>query len=572
MRCAVNKIIGYSGFVLVLFFTGCQGLPDYDKVGYAPPEAFEPDSEYPYYGSFTRVGFIEPEVIHKKLHLYKRRGQFQMLHIVREQPEKAAEYCRELLKETPDDPEFWYTLCIAQCQMDDILGAIRSMGEALHHNLPFERFLAGPRELIQPLAETDAFRKTAAEYGLRLIHGPLLGCVTGSSASFWVRTVEKSSVRVKVSRNKNMNHSVYSETVVSDPEEDYTAVAWVSGLQSSKRYYYDVIIDGESALDSPHPSFRTYPAKGKAAMFQVGFGGGAGYVPWHERMWNVIASHDPVAFFLMGDNVYHDMPEAVHGGHNYTYYRRQSRPEFRHLVSGTAIYAIWDDHDCATNDVFMGPYREKPDWKMDLFHLFRRNWNNPAYGDEEWPGVWFKLSIGDVDFFMLDGRFYRTNPHLEKPTMLGPVQKAWLKDVLLRSKGTFKVIVSPVPWSYGSKGESLDTWNGYREERTEIFDFLADNEIEGVFLLSADRHRSDAWRIERPNGYALYEFESSRLTNEHVHKVMPGSLFGYNEKQSFGLLTFDTTLEDPIVIYQIYSIDDELIHTLEVKKSELVHK
>jgi len=131
--------------------------------------------------------------------------------------------------------------------------------------------------------------------------------------------------------------------------------------------------------------------------------------------------------------------------------------------------------------------------------------------------------------------------------------------------------VSPVPWSYASKGESLDTWNGFKEERTEIFNTLAENKIEGVLLLSADRHRSDAWLIDRPNGYALYEFESSRLTNEHVHKVMPGSLFGYNEKQSFGLLSFDTKKSDPTITYQIYSIDNELIHTLEVKKSEMVH-
>jgi alkaline phosphatase D len=171
---------------------------------------------------------------------------------------------------------------------------------------------------------------------------------------------------------------------------------------------------------------------------------------------------------------------------------------------------------------------------------------------------------------MLDGRFYRTNPHKKPPTMLGPTQKAWLLAALAASNATFKVIASPVPWSYKSKGKSLDTWNGYKQERAEIFDFLAHNNIEGVLLLSADRHRSDAWIIERSNGYPLFEFESSRLTNEHVHKIIPESLFGYNEKQSFGLLIFDTKRHDPSVTYQIYSIDNELIYTLEVKKSELV--
>jgi len=464
-----------------------------------------------------------------------------------------------------------YTLSIAQCQLGELDEAVITMEMALSKGFPFERYLAGPRDLLRPLAETKSFKEAAARHDIQLIHGPLLGCVTSTSAKFWVRTAIEKSVQVRISRSNNLTNPIESEVKSTDANEDYTAVVGISGLQPATTYYYDVTIDGKSELGPAFPSFRTYPSGGEKARFNVGFGGGAGYVPQHERMWDVINSHHPNAFLLMGDNVYLDMPEAVHGGHYYTYYRRQSRPEFRRLTSSTSIYAIWDDHDCATNDVFMGPYKDKPGWKMSLFHLFKQNWNNPAYGDPEWPGTWFRFNIADVDFFMLDGRFYRTNPHAENPTMLKKKKKAWLLNKLKLSEATFKVIVSPVPWALDAKGESLDTWNGYRKERDEIFKFLSKNKIDGVVLLSADRHRSDIWCIERSDGYALYEFESSRLTNEHVHSVKPGSIFGYNEKQSFGLLTFDTTLPDPTIAYQIYSIDNELIYTLEVKQSEISH-
>jgi alkaline phosphatase D len=557
---------------ILFFIIGCTSTPDYEKVGYSPPEAFEEGSQYPYYGSFTKTGFIENEFTEEKLELYKRRGQHQILNIIRGKPEAAAEYCHTLLAENPDDPEFWYTLSIAQCQLDNIQDALQSMEKALSKGLPFERYLAGPRDLLTPLTQTKEFKETAARYDISLIHGPLLGCVTENSARFWVRTVHEKPVQVTLSQFENLDRPIYSAEKVSDANEDFTTVVGVNGLQPFTTYYYDVLIEGKSTLGPAYPSFRTYPSVGEKARFQVGFGGGAGYVPPHERMWDVIAGHHPIAFLLMGDNVYHDMPEAVHGGHHYTYYRRQSRPEFRQLTSSTSIYAIWDDHDCATNDVFMGPYKDKPDWKMGLFRLFRQNWNNPSFGDSEWPGVWFNFSIGDVDFFMLDGRFYRTNPHSENPTMLGPVQKAWLFDQIKASTATFKVIASPVPWSFASKGESLDTWNGFNEEREEIFNFLSEQQIESVLLLAADRHRSDIWRIERPNGYALYEFESSRLTNQHVHRVMEGSLFGYNEKQSFGLITFDTTLPDPTITYQIYSIDDDLIYSFDLKHSEISYE
>ena len=47
--------------------------------------------------------------------------------------------------------------------------------------------------------------------------------------------------------------------------------------------------------------------------------------------------------------------------------------------------------------------------------------------------------------------------------------------------GIFKVLVSPVPWVFKAKGDSKDTWNGFKEERNEIFDFLVDRY--GDFIL-----------------------------------------------------------------------------------------
>jgi alkaline phosphatase D len=62
---------------------------------------------------------------------------------------------------------------------------------------------------------------------------------------------------------------------------------------------------------------------------------------------------------------------------------------------------------------------------------------------------------------------------------------------------------------------------------------------------------------------------SSRLTNVHTHKLLPGALFGYNEKCAFGLLAFDTTLPDPEVRYDVVTIDGEVVRSLTLKKSQL---
>jgi alkaline phosphatase D len=75
--------------------------------------------------------------------------------------------------------------------------------------------------------------------------------------------------------------------------------------------------------------------------------------------------------------------------------------------------------------------------------------------------------------------------------------------------------------------------------------------------------------MQRPNGYALYDFMSSKLTNVHTHDIMPNSLFGYNKKCSFGILEFDTTLDDPSLTYTIKNIDNEEIHKMTIYKSDL---
>lgn len=305
--------------------------------------------------------------------------------------------------------------------------------------------------------------------------------------------------------------------------------------------------------------------------FTIAFGGGAGYVPEFERMWNTIGSVDPRAVLLLGDNVYIDDPETPEM-QRFHYFRRQSQPEWAALAKQVPIYGIWDDHDFTTNDGWGGPEIEEPSWKRNVWEIFKENWNNPYYGGgEENPGCWFDFRIGDVHFILMDGRYYRESPRTENPSMLGPVQLKWLKETLQSEPATFKVLCCNVPMAKDVKPRSKDTWDGYSSERQEIYEFIAEEEIPGVLILSADRHRSDAYKIDTgiEGMYPLFEFSSSRLTNQHVHALIDSSLFGYNEKQSFGKVDFDLTAEDPTVTYTIMSIDGEAIHTLEVKLSDL---
>ena len=503
---------------------------------------------------------------------YKNQTRNAISKIVDGKFDAAVKDMDKYLKKNPGDAESLYGLAVAYAQKQDIAKATDYLGQALDAGLPFDRFVAGPRDLLKPLTDTEQFKKLAGKHGSELIHGPMLGCMTDSSVKFWVRTANEVPVQVIVGTSKEMRSPVKSDVAKTDKAKDYTALVGVEGLKPDTQYYYRLLIDGGKQPGSA--SFRTFPPAGSKAKFQIGFGGGAGYTPQYEKMWNTIASHNLTAFLFLGDNVYIDRPTQP-AVQQYCYYRRQSRPEYRNFIASTPLYAIWDDHDFVDNDGWGGPEIRRPEWKIPVWYTFMNNWVNPYYagGTEDQPGCWFDFSICDVDFFMLDGRYYRMNPKKnENPSMLGEAQKKWLFAKLKAATGTFKVLASPVPWAFGVKPGSKDPWQGFKAEREEIFSFLEAERIDGVILLSADRHRSEARPIERENGYTLYEFESSKLTNIHTHQLIPGAIFGYNKKCSVGLLTFDTTLPDPQITYEIVNIDNDLIHTLTLKKSRLTHK
>ncbi|MFT7034089.1 MAG: alkaline phosphatase D [Cyclobacteriaceae bacterium] len=497
---------------------------------------------------------------------YKKRPTEAIARIAQENPDEVIKEMEDFLSSFPTDAESLYCMAVAYSAKNKVPQAMTYVKRALESGLPIERFIAGPSNLLNKLVNSKEFKEYAQGRFVKLIHGPMLGDLTATGAKIWARTDKVAEVTLTVSENGQEWSKVFHET--TSKENEYTAIVQLKELKPSTNYNYSVSVDGSQLFEKG--TFTTAGNKGEKSKFRIGFGGGAGYTPWYERMWDTLAVQSFDAFLLLGDNVYVDFPKVTET-QEYCYYRRQSRPEFRRFTPNVPIYAIWDDHDFTVNDGEGGPEIETPSWKRPVWNTFKNQWANPYYGGgKDHPGCWFDFSQGDVDFIMLDCRYYRENPkEVDDPSMLGEYQKVWLLDKLKSSTATFKIIASSVPWAKDTKPGSDDTWDGFPNEREEIFTFIEENKIDGVVLISADRHRSDAWKMQRPNGYVLYDFMSSKLSNVHTHNIMPNSLFGYNKKCSFGTLEFDTTLEDPTLTYIIKNIDNEEIHKMRVYKSEL---
>lgn len=508
-----------------------------------------------------------------------REDQFKRIHqelfrtILEDKPGVALNAMDRLPGNLADDGETYYMRAVAYTALGKLDDAVASSLQAAERGVPVSRFIGGSKHGLAPLQSHPVFQELRRRVS-KIVHGPMLGQITGNSVHVWVRTLDESTVRVAASAYpEDFSDAILSRPETTTRETDFTAEIALRGLEPNTTYHYRVLTGdqddpGERTL-ATH-TFRTLAQVRQPARFRLAFGGGAGYVPENERAFDTIRQANPNVLILLGDNVYSDAPKSPAMQH-YCYYRRQARPEFSRLVAETPVFSIWDDHDFGLNDCVPGPEIEVPAWKRAVYGVFRNNWVNPAYGGgDAQPGCYYDFYLGDVHFIMLDGRYYRNlDPEKGEVSMLGPVQREWFLKTLGESKGTFKVICSPVPWVFEAKGDSKDTWNGFREERGIIFDFLAEHKIEGVLLMSADRHRSDLWRIDRENGYSLYEFNSSRLTNQHVHGTMEQALFSYNKKQSFGLVDFDTMAQDPTVSYSVVSIDGETVNTFRLQRSQL---
>ena len=123
---------------------------------FAPADAYEEGAKHPYYGSeneWNRRFFTEHIT-----RFYKRRGQRQMLDIVEGRVDDAIVYCNELIENDPNDLESLYNLAVALAIKGDKDGAFKTLKMALDKGLPFDRFLAGPRDILKPLTETEEFQ------------------------------------------------------------------------------------------------------------------------------------------------------------------------------------------------------------------------------------------------------------------------------------------------------------------------------------------------------------------------------------------------------------------------------
>ncbi|MCB1702771.1 MAG: alkaline phosphatase D family protein [Halioglobus sp.] len=437
--------------------------------------------------------------------------------------------------------------------------------------------LGGLMTPLLPVGIRPAFARSEQGYP-RLIHGPMAGAVQADSMLLWMRASGRFPVTVLYGEKPDLSDARISEAVTAGPEDDYVVRIHLKGLTPNTKYYYRPYVNGAPAkYMETTPPFQFHSAPAEASRFRLGFGSCARWQEFpRQPIWQALELWEPALFLSLGDYIYADTLEP--GIMADLYKIQRSLPEYQRFGSSVPQLATWDDHDYGLNNHDMeNPIREAS------YQLFQRYWANPGYGTADTPGVFFQYTYGGVDFFVLDNRYHCTpNDQPDRPdkTLLGAGQKAWLKQALKASSAPFKVLATGGGWSWNPDSFGDDSWTSYRTERDELFDFIRDENISGVILMSGDVHRAEANCIPRSEqgGYDMLEFVSSGLAQdtpfpESVETPEIRLREPYCGGNNAGILEFDLTLEDPVASFNVINISGQTVwdEPVQVRASELVN-
>lgn len=400
-------------------------------------------------------------------------------------------------------------------------------------------------------------------YPSRLTHGPLVGGVGPSTARILVRTDATRPVTLELTDPASPAPRILGPQY-PDPRDDYTTTFVIDGLAPRTAYSARARVGG-TALGRT-ATFRTAPREGDAGTFQFGLGSCANDTNFPvQPVYRAIDADDLDLFLFLGDNHY-----ANSGDHQALWWRYRGTlemPARAAFLASTPSIAIWDDHDYCGNDTT----RHAPG-RNDALRAFRDYWANPAGGTADTRGIFFRTSYGDVDFFMLDDRYWRDTPGTAGASMLGEAQHAWLEAELLASTATFRVIVSGSIFTRAG-----ETWLDYPDSRSRLFAFIRARDIGGVVFLAGDVHRSHYRWIHRPLDYDIPELVSSGLATA-MEGACPGpdaaepdaaQVFCTQATPTYMTLDVDTTRADPRIVAHIRDVDGTDLRALTILRSQL---
>ncbi len=400
-----------------------------------------------------------------------------------------------------------------------------------------------------------------------LTHGPILGAVTDDTIKVWARSDgTANNYQVAYAPSAGGSEIFLGTTLLA--ADDFTGTVNLTGLDPATEYNYRVLLNGAETFAG---SFTTLPQTGVPG--QIRFAYGADFNVGHQpfNVFDPIIALQPDFMIMGGDQVYADSSPDTKSGFEGFYKDNWSDVKMRAAQQQIPMLTMWDDHEI-TNNWSSGQTGRYVNARI-VFDEYQGSTNpDPAVPGE----IYYSYSAGEVDFFVLDTRSYRSsNGMADGPTktMLGAIQKTALLNWLDNSQGKFKFIVSSVPFNQWSTTGSDSWYVGFNNERSQIFDHIRYEGIGGVVLISGDQHWSGAFKLDAAPPYSFYEFQPTPggIGNRGEPTTTdPQVLYKNDDYKGFGMFTVDTSVEPATLHYEWIDQGGTLRYELLIDENDII--
>lgn len=396
-------------------------------------------------------------------------------------------------------------------------------------------------------------------------HGVASGDPTPNAIVLWTRVTADEPGMIsgtwKIALDTNFTQIIQSGIFQTDSTMDYTVKIDVQGLQPDTWYFYEFTALGKNSLTG---RTKTAPTGGMSQL-RFAFVSCSNYPYGYFNVYDRIRERNDVdAVLHLGDYIYeygtsiasvrndqlpnYEITKLADYRQRYSTYRLDA--SLRKLHQQMPFISVWDDHETANNSYTLGAdnHTEGPEGLW----VNRKSYGQQAY--EEWlpirlpesgnkNKIFRKISYGNLaDIFMLDTRLYDRsiqggNPNDTSRHILGPEELNWLKNELQNSTATWKILGQQVMMGnltpFGLVLNN-DQWDGYAADRKKLYDFILQNNIQNVIVLTGDIHT--AWAMDLPYNPATYnattgagsvgvEFVTTSVTSPSSPVALPSGIY-----------------------------------------------
>ncbi|HKK64079.1 MAG TPA: alkaline phosphatase D family protein [Bacteroidales bacterium] len=331
--------------------------------------------------------------------------------------------------------------------------------------------------------------------------GPFSGAVSDSSAVIVYKlSLPNQKCRVEYSKNSSFNESGFSDIYsTSGANANYVKVT-LNNLEPETQYFYQLELNGEK-LERSKGEFQTFSVRAKSFKFAFG----NSLKSESKRSGLRAAVDNDILFFLnTGDLHYSDIDVANIGLFRNAYQKALMRKDMSHMGKRVPFTFIWDDHDFGPNNsdkTAPGRLESRKAYRECIPHY-------PMDTSEKNGAIHQAFTVNNTRVVLTDLRSKRdqnSKPDNEDKTMMGKEQLTWFKNEIKESSLKYPLViwVSSVPFTAEDR---TDSWAGFSHERQTIANFIKEQNINNLMIISGDAH-GISYNIGKENNYSDYEGE-----------------------------------------------------------------